>query len=126
RVPARAVGAGPFVIGDSKVRPRLSASFRRDEKLGIFLKTYNFKPDGKTNKPTGWVDYEVVKNATNEKVLDFTEDLGRLPGASAQQVTIEKRLPLAGLEPGRYRLKLKITDRIGNQTLTSTAGFTVN
>ena len=31
KVAPRNIGTGPFVIGGTKVRPRLSASFRRDE-----------------------------------------------------------------------------------------------
>ena len=39
--------------------PRLSGSFRRDEKLGIYLKAYNFAANDKTRKPSGSVEYEV-------------------------------------------------------------------
>jgi len=34
-------------------------------------------------------------------------------------------LPLQGLQPGQYTLKLKVTDRNRNQTLNSSAQFTV-
>ena len=40
RTPSRSIGMGAFVIGETKVRPRLSMAFRRDEKMGIFLKVY--------------------------------------------------------------------------------------
>ena len=43
--------------------------------MGIYMKVYNFGPDEKTQKPNGQVEYEVVKNGTNEKIFDFTEDL---------------------------------------------------
>ena len=34
RVPTRSLGTGQFVIGSSKVRPRIGEEFRRDEKDG--------------------------------------------------------------------------------------------
>jgi GWxTD domain-containing protein len=124
-VPTRSIGTGQFVIGTSKVRPRVGETFRRDEKMGIYLKLYNFAPNEKTHKPDGQVQYELMKNGTNEKIFDFTEDLAKIPGASPSQVTIEKLLPLGTLTPGQYTLRLKVTDKTKNQTLTPSAQFTV-
>ncbi len=126
KVPTRNVGSGQFVIGDTKVRPRIDSKFKRDEKMGIYAQFYNFQPDEKTQKPNGEISYEVVRNGTNDRVFQFAEELKDLPGASAQQVTVEKVLPLASLEPGQYTLKMKIVDRNSNQTLTPTASFSVN
>ena len=39
--------------------------------------------------------------------------------------TIEKLLPLQTLKPGQYTLKMRVTDRNRNQTLTPSATFTV-
>jgi|HubBroStandDraft_1064217.scaffolds.fasta_scaffold31775_2 GWxTD domain-containing protein len=125
KVPTKSIGTGQFVIGSSKVRPRITDSFTRDEKMGIYFKLYNFGPDEKTQKPSGQIEYQVVKNGSNEKIFEFTEDIASLPGASASQVTVEKLLPLSKLAPGQYTLKLKITDKNRNQTLTPTAQFTV-
>jgi len=125
KVPLRSIGTGPFVVGSSKVRPRLTDTFRQDEKLGIYVQFYNFGPDEKTQKPNGTIQYEVTKNGSNEKIFDFTEEIAKLPDASAQQVTIEKLLPLQTLKPGQYTLKMKVTDKNRNQTLTPSAVFTV-
>ncbi len=128
-LPTRSVGAGQFVIGDYKVRPRMTDTFRRDEKMGIYLQLYNFAPDEKTQKPNGQIEYQMTKNGSNEKIFDVTEDLNdvkKYPNASAQQVTVEKLLPLAKYEPGQYTLKLKVTDKNRNEVLTPTATFTVN
>jgi predicted phage tail protein len=40
-------------------------------------------------------------------------------------VTIEKLLPLKTLAPGTYTLKVKATDKAGNQTLEQSTNFTV-
>ncbi len=124
KVPTKSIGAGQFVIGDSKVRPRMGGAFRRDEKVGIYLQLYNFEQDKATHKPDGSVQYEVTKNGTNEKVFDFTEDVTKLTGGASQMV-IEKLLPLQNFSPGEYTLKMKVTDKKRNETLTPTATFTV-
>ena len=47
KVPAKSVGAGSFVIGDEKVRPRVDpadgkpASFKRDQRLNLWMQIYN-------------------------------------------------------------------------------------
>ncbi|HCC57947.1 MAG TPA: GWxTD domain-containing protein [Solibacterales bacterium] len=122
KVPTRSIGSGQFVVGTTKVRPRVSESFSRDEKMGIYLQLYNFGPDEKSAKPNGQIEYEVVKNGSNEKVLNFTEDVNQ---GSANQVTVEKLLPLKEMAPGQYTLKLKVLDKNRNQTLTPTTKFTV-
>lgn len=124
KVPTKNIGAGQFVIGTSKVRPRVNESFTQGEKMGIYQALYNFTPDEKTQKPSGSVTYEIAK-ADGEKVIEFTEALGDIPGASATQVIIEKLLPLQTFAPGRYTLKLKVKDSIGDQSLEQTSAFTV-
>ena len=124
-VPTKSIGTGQFVIGSSKVRPRINESFKRDEKMGIYFQVYNFTPDEKTKKPNASVAYEVTKKGTNEKVFEFSEEVAGLPGASSSQVTIEKLLPLKSLTPGQYLLKLKVTDKNSNQILTPSTTFTV-
>jgi len=125
KLPTRSIGQGQFVIGDSKVRPRLDETFKQDEHMGIYAQFYNFETDEKTKKPSGSIEYEITKAGSNEKVLEFSEDLNAIPGSSAQQVTVEKLLPLKSLAPGQYQLKMKVTDRIRNQVLTPAATFTV-
>src|SRR5205814_3116932 len=88
-VPTKSIGMGQFVIGTSKVRPRVDDIFKRDEKMGIYFKIYNFGTDGDNRVPSGEVTYEVIKNGTNEKIYEMSEDVAKIPGASANQVTVE-------------------------------------
>jgi|HubBroStandDraft_3_1064219.scaffolds.fasta_scaffold01950_2 GWxTD domain-containing protein len=125
KVPTRSIGSGAFVIGDTKIRPRLNDTFDRNEKLGIYMQFYNFGPDEKTNKPNGSIQYEITKAGIEKPVLDYTEEVSQIPGSSSQQVTVEKLLPLQSLDPGEYTLKMKVVDKNRNQTLTPTANFTV-
>jgi hypothetical protein len=125
KVPTKSIGTGQFVIGASKVRPRVTETFKRDEKMGIYLQLYNFVPDEKTQRPNATVQYEVVRNGSNEKIFEFSEEVQKMEGSSAQQYTIEKILPLQSLEPGDYTLRLKVTDKNNNSTLTPSATFKV-
>jgi GWxTD domain-containing protein len=124
KVPTKSIGTGQFVIGDSKVRPRINDTFKREEKMGLYIQLYNFAQDEKTHKANGEIQYEVIKNGSNEKIFEFKEDVGSIAGTS-NQITIEKLLPLKNLAPGQYTIRLKVTDRNRNQTLTPSAQFTV-
>jgi GWxTD domain-containing protein len=125
KVPTSSIGSGQFVIGDTKVRPRLDDTFERNEKLGIYTQFYNFSPDAKTKKPNATIEYDITKSGAKSPVLHYTEEVTAIPGASSQQVTVEKLLPLQSLEPGQYTLNMKVVDRNSNQTVTPTANFTV-
>jgi GWxTD domain-containing protein len=125
KVPTKSIGSGQFVIGASKVRPRLSENFHRDERLGIYVQFYNFELNEATHKPSGTIEYEITKNGSNEKVFEFSEEVDKIPGASSQ-VTVEKLLPLKSFAPGSYTLRMKATDKTKNQTLTPIATFTVS
>src|SRR5581483_11829370 len=94
KVPPRSIGAGMFVIGGTKVRPRVDDIFKRDEKLGIYLKVYNLGADEATRKPTGTVEYDIIKKGSNETIATLKEELAELPDASSSQVTLEKFLNL--------------------------------
>jgi GWxTD domain-containing protein len=124
RVPTNSIGSGQFVIRSSKVRPRVDDTFKQDETMGIYTEFYNFGMDEKTKKPDGTIEYVVV-NAKNETMFSTTEDIKAIPNSSAFLVTVEKKLPLKSLPPGKYTLKLKVVDKLRNQSLTPSAQFTV-
>jgi hypothetical protein len=126
RVPTRSLGTGQFVLGASKVRPRLGEEFNRDETMGIYVEVYNLGPGDDNSTPQGTVRYQIAKaNKPEEFVVDFTENIGEIRGASPEQLTIEKILPLKTFEPGDYLLSLKVEDQVKNEVLTPTAKFKV-
>ena len=124
RVPTKSLGGGPFVIRSSKVRPRVGENFKQGETMGIYTEFYNFGMDEKTKKPEGTITYDVV-DSSNKTVLSQTEALSSIQNASAFLVTVQKKLPLKSLAPGKYTLKLKVTDKLKNQSLTPSAEFTI-
>ena len=125
KVPMKSIGTGQFIIGESKVRPRMDDVFKHEEKMGIYFKVYNLGADQATHKPAGSVEYELVRSGSNERIFDVTQDFSDIPDASSSQLTIERFLPLKTLLPGQYTLRMKITDKNRNQTLTPSAKFTV-
>ena len=126
RVPTRSLGTGQFVIGSSKVRPRIGEEFKRNEKMGIYVQIYNLGENEETSLPEGSVSYQIARLGSPEDLLlDFTEGFEKISGISSRQTVIEKLLPLRNLEPGEYRLSLKVTDKIKNETLVPTATFKV-
>jgi GWxTD domain-containing protein len=132
-VDTKSIGTGMFVLGDTKVRPRIancdncSPSFKPDERIAIYVKLYNFEPDANTHKAVGNIQYELVKTGSADKIIDFTEDVNQNPEASASQVTVEKFLDLKSMKlaPGAYTLRIKVTDKTRNQSLPLSAQFTV-
>jgi GWxTD domain-containing protein len=121
-VPAKQIGTGQFVLGSSKVRPRLEADFT--DRLGIYLQVYNLKSDDKTHKSSATFQFTVKKGDQAVPGMQFnltTEEMKQ----TGDQVTIERFLPLATLAPGKYRLEIDATDTLSNQKISRTADFTV-
>ncbi|HXE12632.1 MAG TPA: GWxTD domain-containing protein [Bryobacteraceae bacterium] len=125
RLPTNSIGAGPFVIRSSKVRPRVDETFKQDEKMGIYTEFYNLGMDAKTKKPSGTINYQIVNDATKKTVVDVNQDLSTVPNASSFLVTVERMLPLKDFAPGKYTLKIVLTDKLKNQTINQAAPFTV-
>ncbi len=121
-VPANQIGAGQFVLGSTKVRPRLESDFNSDSRLGIYLQVYNLKPDEKTHKSNATFLYTVKKGS--EQVMQFKETSAEMK-QTGDQVTIERWLPLSTLSPGKYTLEINATDGISNQSISKSADFTV-
>ncbi|MGB9486542.1 MAG: GWxTD domain-containing protein [Terriglobia bacterium] len=121
-LPTNQVGTGPFVIGGTKVRPSVNQSFTRDQKLGIYMQVYNLGLDVKTHKPSLDVEYDLLKDG--KSLLAQPEDAAKLKDAS-QQFTVEKQMPLSVLQPGKYTVQIKVTDKINKQTLLPSTTFEV-
>jgi len=129
-VAAKNVGTGSFVIGATKVRPRVPPSdgkppsFKRDQKLNFWMQVYNLSVDEKTHKPSATVEYNVVNSATNKPVIHTVESTDQM-GNIGDQVTLQKTLSAANLGPGVYRIAIKVNDNVSKQTVEPTGTFSV-
>lgn len=119
QLPTTHVGTGMFVIGGSKVRPSVNDTFTRDQSLGIYWQIYNLSLDPQTHRPSAEVSYDISKDG--KSILSQTES----PQHPGEQLTVEKLMPLKSLEPGRYTVQIKVTDKVRKQTIPATADFEV-
>lgn len=123
-VPAKQIGAGMFVLGSSKVRPKLEADFTTADRLGIYMQVYNLKPDDATHKSSANFEFTVKRGNEPVPGMQFKETSADMK-QTGQQVTIERWMPLSTLPPGKYTLEVNATDTRSNQTISRTADFTV-
>ena len=131
-VPTKDVSTGSFVIGLTKVRPRVApadgkpALFKRtrDQKVNFWMQVYNLGMDEKTHKPSATFEFDIVNIATNKPVvqkMESTETMGNV----GEQVTLQKSIASANLQPGVYRIDIKVNDNVSKQTIDPSATFAV-
>jgi len=129
-VSSREIGAGSCVIGNTHICPRVSpnpatpVNFKRNQQLNFWMQVYNLSINDTTKSNEAKVTYQIVDFATNtvvfEKELD-SKDFGE----HSDQLTVEKTLPVAGLQPGKYKVTIKINDTISKQEIAQSAPFVV-
>jgi GWxTD domain-containing protein len=128
-VAAKNVGTGNFVIGQTKVRPRVASSdgkpvsFKRSQKLNFWMQVYNLSVDEKTHKPSATIEYNVT-DSNNKAVIHTIESTDTM-GNVGDQVTLQKTLSAANLQPGMYKIEIKVNDKLSKQSVDPTAMFTV-
>jgi len=131
-VPTKAIGTGNFVIGTTKVRPRVApadgkpALFKkdRDQKLNFWMQVYNLGVDEKTHKPSATVEYNITNLATNKSVVQKVESTDTM-GNVGDQITLQKSIAAANLQPGVYKIEIKVNDNVSKQTVDPSAVFAV-
>jgi len=131
-VPTKAIGSGSFVIGTMKVRPRVPSAdgkpvtFKRDhdQKLNFWMQVYNLGVDEKTHKPSATFEYDITNVATNKQIVqqvDNTDTMGNV----GDQVTLQKSIKAANLQPGVYKIQIKVNDNVSKQTVDPSVVFAV-
>jgi len=131
-VPTKDVSTGSFVIGVTKVRPRVApangkpALFKRnrDQKVNFWMQVYNLGVDEKTHKPSATFEFDIVNVATNKPVVQKTESTDQM-GNVGEQITLQKSIASANLQPGIYRIEIKVNDNVSKQTVDPSATFAV-
>jgi len=132
KVPTTQIGTGNFVIGTMKIRPRVApadgkpALFKRDrdQKLNFWMQVYNLGVDEKTHKPSATFEYDITNVATNKQIIqkiESTETMGNV----GDQVTLQKSIVSANLQPGVYKIQIKVNDNVSKQTIETPATFAV-
>ena len=131
RVPSKDIGAGNFVIGNTRIRPRVPSgiaapvTFHRAQNLNFWMQVYNLGIDEKSKQNGATIDYQVMDMATNKAVLEEQESTSKM-SPNADQVTLEKSMPLASLQPGKYEVTIKVNDGISKQQIAESAPFVID
>jgi hypothetical protein len=133
RVPSKEIGAGSFVLGETFVRPRVAATgavpapakFSRAQNLNFWMQVYNLGINEKSKQNDATISYEIVNLDTNKQVLN-TQESSKTLSPNADQLTLEKSLPLASLQPGLYQLSIKVNDGVTKQQTEESAKFSVD
>lgn len=130
RVPNQTIGAGKFIIGNTYIRPRVSQNpvtpvkFNRTQKLNFWMQVYNLGIDDKTKSNSATVTYE-IRDTASDKILLTTHEASKDLSAHSDQLTMEHTVPLAGLQPGKYKVTIKVDDAISKQEIAQSAPFVV-
>ncbi|RSL14835.1 GWxTD domain-containing protein [Edaphobacter aggregans] len=131
RVPSKEIGAGNFVIGNTHIRPRVPTgvatpvTFHRSQSLNFWMQVYNLGIDEKSKQNGATIEYDVVNMTTNQTILQ-TQELTSKTNPNADQVTLERTMPLASLQPGKYQITIKVNDGITKQQIAESAPFVVD
>jgi GWxTD domain-containing protein len=131
KVASKNVGSGSFVIGETKLTyPHLDgadgkpASFKRDQRMSLWMQVYNLQADEKTKKASANIEYEIVNISNNQAVLHSSESTDGM-GNVGDQVTLEKSLSLNAFQPGVYKLTVKVGDNVSKQQIAPSVRFAV-
>jgi GWxTD domain-containing protein len=131
KVATKNVGSGSFVLGETKLAyPHLDApdgkpaSFKRDQRMNLWMQVYNLQADEKTKKSSAKIEYEIVNTANNQSVLHSSESTDTM-GNVGDQITLEKSLALSAFQPGIYKLTVKVDDNISKQQIAPSVRFAV-
>ena len=134
RVPSKDIGTGNFVIGNTRLRPRvanasngqpLPVTFHRGQNLNFWMQVYNLGIDDKSKQNGATIEYQILDMTTNKAILNTTETTNKL-NPNADQVTLEKSVPLGSLQPGKYQVTITVNDGITKQKIAESAPFVVD
>jgi len=114
------------------VRPRVPPSdgkpalFKRDkdQKLNFWMQVYNLGVDEKTHKASATIEYNITNVQTNKQIIQKTESTDTM-GNVGDQVTLQKSIVSANLQPGIYKIQIKVNDNVSKQTVDPSAVFAV-
>ena len=113
---------GQFTIGNTKVIPNLSATYRQGHPVGLYMQVYNTGIDQTTLRPSVDVQYVLMKDG--KEVGKQVEDWNGLSD-SGQRLTLARLIETGRLAPGEYEISIRINDRVSGQSLTPSAKFTI-
>ena len=124
----------PYALGQMEIVPAFETKFGKKAELSTFMLIYNPKVDA-ANKPDVTVEYNFYQKPAGQPEKFFNKTAPQslnaqtLPPnfdfAAGHQLQSGQAVPLASFPEGDYRLEIKVTDKIGNKTITRDINFSV-
>jgi hypothetical protein len=131
-------------LGVFELYPSASTKFTKANQLSVFFLIYNPKNEG--GKPDLNIEYtfcqivagnqpadgepckagEKFYNRTAPQVLNSTTLPAQFDLNAGHMLPSEQAVPLSGFPAGDYRLEIKVTDKLGNATITRDVNFSVS
>jgi hypothetical protein len=124
----------PYAFGSIEIVPTYNNKFSKKGELSTFMLIYNAKSDAQ-NKPDVSVEYnfytksggaEKFFNKTNPQSLNAQTLPAQFDATQGHLLQSGQSVPLASFPEGDYRLEIKVTDKIGNKTLTRNVEFSIS
>ncbi len=113
-----------FVIGDLKVVPNVTGTYKPPDPLNVYFQLYNVGRDEAQSRPKLVTSYTIMKD--QKLVSQLIDQAGTsVSYASEARVVMARRLGLDGLQPGHYKLNVVVNDLITGQSLSRDAAFEV-
>ncbi len=126
----------PYAFGQQEVIVSPEHKFKKDQELIILFQIYNptISPDKKFSLEATYTFYR--QDADGEKKFNSTEpqpftpeSMGAAfdPGAAEQSIQAGQGIPLKSFPEGKYRIEIKVVDKLAApaKTLTQNVNFTV-
>ena len=114
---------GQFIIGNAKVIPNLSSTYKQGQEVGIYMQVYNAQIDQTTLRPAVDVDYVLTKDG--KEILRQKEDWTGLSD-SGQRLTLARILPTSQMSAGNYEVRVQIKDRVaGAEVIENKSKFSI-
>lgn len=124
----------PYVIGPIEINPKVGSQFASAQELNVYFQIYNPALDA-AKKPDVLVEFGFVQKQPDgtEKKVANSEPQVLSATTLAPEFDITKHQlvggsawPLTRFKAGKYRVDIKITDKLSGKILTRTADFSVS
>ncbi len=121
------IDSGPqdmFVLGDLKILPNVGNTFYDEENVGVYLQIYNVAWDQALGTPNLRIRYLITKG---DKIISEAIDNNgaSVQYSSPQRIVLVRHIPLKGVEPGDYRIRIELDDLIGDKSVAQKGAFKV-
>jgi hypothetical protein len=113
-----------YVIGDMRIVPRVKHEYMTNQYLVPYMQIYNMQVDQTNQKPS--LDVEFLLKSNGKLVEGFKNTaFNSEQYVYEQRVVLVGKIPVKGLQPGKYTLEIKVQDKIANRSLSTSTDFKV-